>query len=1034
MHNNRWRVLSVNMLLLAALILLTIPLSAAEEPIFTAAKNGDVATVERLLKANPALITATDPEYGAGLLHWAVSSPDKPEARNAMVKLLLTSGANANLKAKSGRTPLHSAAGVGLLDAVKQLLAIVANVNAVDLDGNTPLHYAASNGQKAVVELLLAAKADTSVKNKSGMTPREWAQKQGNIDIAEQISNSMSLFNRTCTVVRGIPGCIFAPDENGSFIMDFAVQGENAVGPYVNIIIKKPKWLSDKLISKTSIVANDRQNNPLKPFSVVTYSTQENSKYRNTIKQFTTDLHNFFVLQPDEALVAFKAKLKVEDITLQWSTDVKPPSAEGHTAPIYDGKQGDRPGAIAINPKDGAEMVWIPSGDFLMGTCEKDITDYINKVHPGLQAKDFADEMPQRRIYLDGYWIYRYEVTVDQYRAFCVSTAKKVSDNLQKTPGKEPMGLSWDEAVAYAKWAGACLPTEAEWEKASRGIDGRVFPWGNSWPPPKGSGNFADLARSTAYPYFNSLINIGGQYNDGFSDVSPVGLFTSNIYGLYDVAGNVWEWCADWYDKDYYKIAPFRNPVGPFKGERHVYRGGSFFDGNIFNIRCSNRSLYVPLDYVGNLVGARCVIHPQIVKTNVKPPSSDGQTVATTPPGQFDNMDAIAWQIVYYLVPDLPKENDCIFDMTISEQGNLIPTLCHIQPQKRVSTVELIGRFGKPQKVEVVKDIEFKKYIGGILSIQVIKISGETLVFGPVTLLINDGVVKYIWIRDDNILEKLLAPRPTNLKSEASQNNLPFSISVKAIEQTRESINITLSVAEKYSIKDDKIDIITVFVVEGYDDKTALELFKLCNKMSLFVDSYGGCFYSTIVRDDKKILDFHPFQGGMISAWMEYIGQIAIRTNIRANNGMYSISFPYSHPCLKYKNAGTVHIWLINQKDKSIVSNVAIPKIDFRIQRTPFPVYAQAFPPGGNEVRVRNPNDFVVTVGLRQGNQGKDFQVPANGVQSVSVPDGKYDIYFVYSSKPDALFQGDSFTLASNGVEIQIVKVVNGNYNIKQVK
>lgn len=98
------------------------------------------------------------------------------------------------------------------------------------------------------------------------------------------------------------------------------------------------------------------------------------------------------------------------------------------------------------------------------------------------------------------------------------------------------------------------------------------------------------------------------------------------------------------------------------------------------------------------------------------------------------------------------------------------------------------------------------------------------------------------------------------------------------------------------------------------------------------------------------------------------------------------------------------------------------------------------FPPskeqltGPNEVRVRNPNEFGVKAGIRSGEKGIDVDVPANGVKSVSIPNGRFDVYFVYSNKPDALFQGDSFTLNDNGVEIQIVKVVNGNYNIRQVK
>jgi hypothetical protein len=89
---------------------------------------------------------------------------------------------------------------------------------------------------------------------------------------------------------------------------------------------------------------------------------------------------------------------------------------------------------------------------------------------------------------------------------------------------------------------------------------------------------------------------------------------------------------------------------------------------------------------------------------------------------------------------------------------------------------------------------------------------------------------------------------------------------------------------------------------------------------------------------------------------------------------------------------------------------------------------------GSNPVRVKNPNSFAVSTGLRSGQKGVNFDVPANGEQTVYVPNGRYDIYFVYSDKPEALFQGDSFTLNDNGVEIQIVKVVNGNYNIRQVK
>ena len=202
-------------------------------------------------------------------------------------------------------------------------------------------------------------------------------------------------------------------------------------------------------------------------------------------------------------------------------------------------------GTIAQNPIDGAEMIFIPEGEFLMGSDK---------------SKDnlaYNDELPQRKVYLDGYWIYKHEVTVARYRKFCQATGKQ----MPKSPGwgwqdNHPiLNVTWHDAVAYCKWAGVELPTEAQWEKAARGTDGRIYPWGDKWDASKCN-----------------------NYNTGPKQTTPVGSYPQgdSPYGVMDMSGNVYEWCADWYDGKYYASAPNRNPQGPSSGQTRVLRGGSW--------------------------------------------------------------------------------------------------------------------------------------------------------------------------------------------------------------------------------------------------------------------------------------------------------------------------------------------------------------------------------------------------------------------------------------------------------------------------
>jgi formylglycine-generating enzyme required for sulfatase activity len=180
--------------------------------------------------------------------------------------------------------------------------------------------------------------------------------------------------------------------------------------------------------------------------------------------------------------------------------------------------------------------------------------------------------------------MYRTLVTVAQYRAFCKATNRQ----FPTTPSygwkdTHPIvNVSWYDAESYCKWAGGRLAYEAEWEYAARaghtgvnGIDSQVFVWGDTLPVKK-VGNLADETFLRSGYYQNPRFHIFKNYTDGFATASPVTAFESNGFGVYDMAGNVLEWCADWYSADYYAQSPVNNPHGPTRGDRRVLRGGAF--------------------------------------------------------------------------------------------------------------------------------------------------------------------------------------------------------------------------------------------------------------------------------------------------------------------------------------------------------------------------------------------------------------------------------------------------------------------------
>ena len=231
------------------------------------------------------------------------------------------------------------------------------------------------------------------------------------------------------------------------------------------------------------------------------------------------------------------------------------------------------------------DMVYIPGGFLNMG------------------SKFQNDEKPIHRVYVDGFYMDKYEVTVAEYREFCKATRQSMPKQPYWNDDKHPVvNVSWNDARIFAKWKGKRLPSEAEWEYAARGgTKGHYYAWGNRNPFRKRGGNIADEALRSEKPFWR----IWKSYYDGFPYTAPIASFYPNYFGLYDMTGNVWEWCSDWYGEKYYAISPERNPKGPDKGSHKVLRGGSwnFSPRDILTTRRLHYRPGVILDYIG----FRCV-------------------------------------------------------------------------------------------------------------------------------------------------------------------------------------------------------------------------------------------------------------------------------------------------------------------------------------------------------------------------------------------------------------------------------------------
>jgi eukaryotic-like serine/threonine-protein kinase len=265
-----------------------------------------------------------------------------------------------------------------------------------------------------------------------------------------------------------------------------------------------------------------------------------------------------------------------------------------------------KPGATMVSEVDGMVMVYVPAGTFIIGMTDEDVDIVLAQCyeyHVVCFRKEYEDSTPQHDVYLDAFWIDQTEVTNNQFRQ-CVLEGKCLTPTRECSGGNPTyrdsgkgnypaVCMDWYYVQAYCEWAGRRLPTEAEWEKATRGVDGRIYPRGDQ----------SSRCHLANYEGCVGAADKAGLRPDG---ASP--------YGVLDMFGNVNEWVSDWYNPDYYQYSPAENPLGPDASESYYAHGrevrvvrGSYWKENPYLLRIASRH-FSPPSTMSYSRGFRCAM------------------------------------------------------------------------------------------------------------------------------------------------------------------------------------------------------------------------------------------------------------------------------------------------------------------------------------------------------------------------------------------------------------------------------------------